>query len=182
MMTFTQTRLAGAYIIDLEPKGDSRGWFVRTYCRDEFRQIGHTGEWMQMNHSHTNLKGTIRGMHFQYPPHQEIKMVRCIRGAVYDVIVDIRAGSPTFLQWTGVELSEENLRMIYIPEGFAHGFQALTDHAELIYQHSRMYEPGHEGGLLYNDPVLNIHWPLHLTAISERDMSHPAIDKNFKGI
>ena len=181
-MIFTETKLSGAYVISLEPKGDSRGWFARTYCRDEFSRIGHDKDWMQINHSHTTNKGTVRGMHFQHPPFSEIKLIRCVTGAVYDVIVDIRKNSPTFLQWIGVELSAANHQMIYIPEGFAHGFQSMTDHAELIYHHSTMYSPGHEGGLSYKDPVLQIDWPLAMTVISDRDASHPFIDSNFKGI
>lgn len=181
-MIFTETSLAGAYVIDLEPRSDSRGWFARTYCAQEFAAIGHTSPWLQINHSHTNSRGTIRGMHFQQPPYGEIKLIRCISGAVLDVIVDIRRGSATFLQWYAVELTAGNHRMIYIPEGFAHGFQALTDHAELIYHHSALYTPGAEGGLKYDDPLLNINWPLPVTVISDRDMAHPLLDQQFKGI
>src|SRR5436190_10486116 len=130
-MKFTPTRLNGLYIIDLHPASDARGWFARTYCKNEFASIGHTREWVQLNHSFTSRKGTIRGMHYQFPPHREIKMVRCISGGVLDVAIDLREGSETFLNWTSVELTAENKRMIYIPEGFAHGFQALTDNCEL---------------------------------------------------
>lgn len=181
-MIFTPTQLKGVFIIDLQPVGDSRGWFSRTYCKNEFAEIGHDKEWVQLNHSFTSKKGTVRGMHYQLPPFSEIKMVRCIAGAVLDVVIDLRKDSPAFLQWTGVELSAENKKMIYIPEGFAHGFQCLTDNCELLYHHSAFYTPGAEGGIRYNDPLVGINWPLELTEISDRDKAHPFLDKNFKGI
>lgn len=181
-MIFTPTQLKGVFIIDLQPVGDSRGWFSRTYCKNEFAAIGHDKEWVQLNHSFTSKKGTVRGMHYQLPPFSEIKMVRCIAGAVLDVVIDLRKGSLTFLQWTGVELSAENKKMIYIPEGFAHGFQCLTDNCELLYHHSAFYTPGAEGGIRYNDPLVGINWPLELTEISDRDKVHPFLEKNFKGI
>jgi dTDP-4-dehydrorhamnose 3,5-epimerase len=181
-MIFTPTSLAGSYIIDLEPRSDERGWFARYYCKKEFQQIGHTKEWVQMNHSVTNKKGSIRGMHFQVHPYKEIKMLRCIAGAVYDVIVDLRKDSDTFLKWMGVELSAANKKMLYIPEGFAHGFQCLEDNCELIYHHSEFYQPGAEAGLRYNDPLVNIKWPLPLTVISARDNEHHYLNENFKGI
>ncbi len=181
-MIFTQTPLTGSYVIDLEPKSDERGWFARYYCKEEFEKIGHTKEWVQMNHSFTNKKGSIRGMHFQVAPYREIKMLRCIAGSVYDVIIDLRQDSPTFLHWTGVELSAANKKMLYIPEGFAHGFQCLEDNCELIYHHSEFYQPGAESGIRYNDPLINIKWPLPLTVISQRDEQHPLLDKKYKGI
>lgn len=181
-MIFTSTPLAGSYTITLSPAADSRGWFARTYCKNEFSQIGHAKEWVQINHSFTAATGTVRGMHYQLPPFSEIKMLRCIAGAVYDVIVDIRKGSPTFLQWFGVTLSSENKKMLYIPTGFAHGFQTLSPGCELIYHHSECYTPGAEGGLRYNDPALGIQWPLPPTALSERDSQHPLLTSNFTGI
>jgi dTDP-4-dehydrorhamnose 3,5-epimerase len=181
-MIFTPTTLKGVYVIDPEPVSDSRRWFARTFCKDEFKQIGHTKEWVQMNHSFTKTKGTIRGMHYQPPPHGEIKMVRCITGKVWDVVVDLRKDSETFLQWIAVELSSENKKMIYIPEGIAHGFQTLVDDCELLYHHSHSYTPGVEKGIRYNDPVVNIQWPLSLTEISERDISHSLLTNSFKGI
>jgi len=181
-MIFTQTPLAGAYTIDLQPSSDERGWFARFYCKEEFAQIGHTKEWVQMNHSVSNEKGTLRGLHFQLPPYRETKMVRCIRGSVLDVIVDLRRDSHSFLSYFAQELSAENRKMLYIPEGFAHGFQTLTDNAELIYLHTEFYRPNAEGGLRYDDPALAIYWPLMVTIVSERDSKHPFIDKNFKGI
>ncbi|MEO5592086.1 MAG: dTDP-4-dehydrorhamnose 3,5-epimerase, partial [Chitinophagaceae bacterium] len=181
-MVFTETILKGSFTIELTPFTDNRGWFARTYCKDEFKRIGHTGEWVQMNHSFTSKAGALRGMHYQLPPFTEIKMVRCIAGAVYDVIIDLRKDSATFLQWFGTELSAKNKRMIYIPEGFAHGFQTLTDDCELIYHHTELYMPGAEAGVQYNDPRIGINWPLTPTEISERDKQHPLLNNNFTGI
>jgi dTDP-4-dehydrorhamnose 3,5-epimerase len=181
-MIFTETILNGSYVIELNVFTDERGWFARTYCKNEFSAIGHHDEWVQMNNSFTKSKGTIRGMHFQLPPFSEIKLVRCIAGAVYDVIIDLRVSSATFLQSFGVELSAQNKKMIYIPAGFAHGFQALSNDCELIYHHSQFYTTGAEGGIKYNDPKINISWPLAVTNISERDNQHNLLDENFKGI
>lgn len=181
-MTFSETSLKGSYVITLTPFADDRGWFARTYCKNEFAAIGHDKEWVQMNHSYTKDKGSVRGMHFQHPPFSEIKMVRCIAGAVLDVIVDIRKDSPTFLHHVGVELSAANKKMMYIPEGFAHGFQTLEGDVELIYHHSEFYKPGVEGGLRYDDPMLDIHWPLAVKNMSERDRNHLLLDEKFKGV
>jgi dTDP-4-dehydrorhamnose 3,5-epimerase len=181
-MTFTPTPLEGSYLIDLSVFNDSRGWFARTFCKNEFQQIGHNREWVQLNHSTTFTKGTLRGMHFQVKPFREIKLVRCIAGSIYDVIIDLREGSPTFLKWFGTELSAKNKRMLYIPEGFAHGFQTLTDNCELIYHHTEFYNPDAESGIKYDDPGINIQWPLKVEEISERDSNHAYLDNNFKGI
>ncbi|HMU46075.1 MAG TPA: dTDP-4-dehydrorhamnose 3,5-epimerase [Chitinophagaceae bacterium] len=181
-MIFSPTPLNGSFIIDLESLQDKRGWFARYYCKNEFSQIGHKDEWVQMNHSFTSSIGTVRGMHFQKEPFKEIKLIRCVAGAVFDVIVDLRMGSPTFLKWFGVELSAGNKRSIYVPEGFAHGFQSLSDNCELLYHHSAFYQPGLEGGLKYNDPAVGINWPLPVSVISERDDRHTLLDKDFKGI
>ncbi|MCX6319808.1 MAG: dTDP-4-dehydrorhamnose 3,5-epimerase [Bacteroidetes bacterium] len=181
-MTFTETPLAGSYIIDPVPFGDERGWFARTYCGNEFAALGLDKEWVQINHSFTRHAGTIRGMHYQLPPFAETKFIRCVAGAVYDVIVDIREGSPSFLQHTGVELSATNRKMIYVPEGFAHGFQALTDNAELIYHHSAFYTAGYEGGIRFDDPMIHLNWPLGITVMSDRDKNHPLLTESFKGI
>lgn len=181
-MKFTETPLKDSYIIELEPFSDERGWFARTFCKKEFEKIGHSKEWVQLNHSVTNKKGTIRGMHFQYPPFSEIKMVLCIAGAINDVIIDLRNDSPTFLKWFAVELSAENKKMLYIPEGFAHGFQTLTDNCGLIYHHTSIYTPEGEGGLKYDDKKIGIKWPLPVTKLSERDNSHSYIDASFTGI
>jgi dTDP-4-dehydrorhamnose 3,5-epimerase len=181
-MNFTETPLKGSFVVDLNPFADSRGWFARTYCKNEFEKIGHNKEWLQLNHSATFKKGTIRGMHYQIQPFSEIKLVRCIAGSVYDVIIDLRKKSRTFLQWFGAELSAQNKKMIYIPEGFAHGFQTLTDDCELIYHHSALYVPDSEGGIKYDEPRVNIKWPLDVTEMSQRDQDHPYIDNNFNGI
>jgi len=181
-MNFAPTPLAGSYEITLKPREDNRGWFARFFCKDEFQQIGHTKECVQMNQSHTNKKGAVRGMHYQHPPHGEIKLVRCISGAVLDVIVDLREGSQTFLQWFATELAASKKNMLYIPAGFAHGFQTLTEDCELIYLHSEYYVPGSEGGIKYNDPTININWPLSVTELSERDSNLQNINNNFKGI
>jgi dTDP-4-dehydrorhamnose 3,5-epimerase len=181
-MTFTQTPLEGSFLVGLEPVSDDRGWFARTYCKQEFTQLGHNREWVQLNHSFTRHPGTIRGMHYQLPPFAEIKLVRCIAGSVFDVIIDLRQGSATFLQYFGAELSAANKQMMYIPEGFAHGFQALAADCELIYHHSEYYQPGVEAGIRYDDPRVAIKWPLPATNLSRRDQEHPYIDANFKGI
>jgi dTDP-4-dehydrorhamnose 3,5-epimerase len=181
-MIFSETPLKGSHVITIESRSDERGWFARYYCEHEFEQIEHKAAWVQMNQSTNYKKGTLRGLHFQYAPFKEIKLVRCIVGAVADVIVDLREGSPTFLQHFMVELSELNGKMIYIPEGFAHGFQCLTDNCTLLYHHTSFYNPEAEGGMRYNDPLLHIQWPIEVTVISERDSTHPHIDSSFKGI
>ena len=181
-MTFTETPLSGAYLVTLAPRGDNRGWFARTYDKELFRQIGHTDDWVQMNQSMTHQTGAVRGMHFQYPPHAEIKLVRCIHGCVFDVIIDLRRNSPTFLQWFGAELSASNQTALYIPRGFAHGFQTLTPDCELIYCHSTMYIPASEGAIRFNDPKIGISWPVPVTDLSERDTAHPLLDDQFTGL
>lgn len=181
-MIFTPTPLAGSYVIDLAPRTDHRGWFARTYCKQEFAQIGHTKEIVQMNQSYTRGKGALRGMHFQRQPHREIKIVRCVAGAVFDVIVDLRKQSPTFLKWFGVELSAQNKKTLYVPEGFAHGFQTLEDDSELLYLVSECYAPQAEGGVRYNDPAFGIQWPLAVTDLSEKDAVHPFLTENFEGL
>lgn len=181
-MKFNPTPLKGSYTIELEPFSDDRGWFARTYCKKEFAAIGHDKEWVQINHSFTVHKGAVRGMHFQYPPYTEIKMIRCVAGAVNDVIIDIREGSETYLHYFSTELSAANRRMIYIPEGFAHGFQALTDNCELIYHHTSFYTPGAEGGIRYDDKKINIQWPMDAADMSARDKQHPLLDDSFTGI
>lgn len=182
-MKFEEMILKGSYLIDLNLLQDSRGWFSRTYSKDIFaNEIGFNNEWVQMNHSFTKEKGAIRGMHFQLRPFTEIKLIRCIAGEVFDVIVDLRKDSPTFLQWFGTRLSKENKKMIYIPGGFAHGFQTLSADAELIYNHSEFYNPEAESGISYNDPAINIKWPIEVTEISGRDKTHELIGPNFKAL
>ncbi|MCB0550047.1 MAG: dTDP-4-dehydrorhamnose 3,5-epimerase [Phaeodactylibacter sp.] len=181
-MIFRETRLAGAYIIEPEPFSDQRGLFARTFCRREFEEIGHHKEFVQFNHSLTRQKGTLRGLHYQRPPHAEIKLIRCIRGAAYDVIVDIRRGSRTFLGHISVQLTEQNMKMIYVPEGFAHGFQALESGTELIYHHTAYYAPDSEGGIRYDDPLLGIEWPLPVQEISLKDQGYPYLESHFSGV
>ncbi len=181
-MNFESTGLKGSYVIDIFPMEDERGWFVRTFCKNEFEKIGHKDEWVQMNHSFTNDAGTIRGMHFQNMPYAEIKLVRCIAGSVYDVIIDLRKNSNTFLKWFGIELSAENKKMIYIPAGFAHGFQTLTANCQLIYNHTAFYKPGFEAGIKYDDQTISIQWPMPVSNISERDNSHPYLNNFFEGL
>jgi dTDP-4-dehydrorhamnose 3,5-epimerase len=181
-MNFSGTGLSGSYVVDILPVEDERGWFVRTFCKNEFEKIGHTREWVQMNHSFTYEKGSLRGMHFQKPPFSEIKLIRCIAGKVFDVIIDVRKGSETFLQWVGVELSAENKRMIYIPEGFAHGFQTMTSNCQLVYHHSAYYTPGVEGGIKHDDALVNIKWPIPVRNVSERDRNHPLLTVDFEGL
>lgn len=181
-MKFEETKLSGSYTIILSRAGDSRGWFARTYCADEFRKLGLNTEWVQSNHSFSSERATIRGMHYQKEPHGEIKIVRCISGSVYDVIIDLRKNSPTFLEWFGTELSADNMKSVYIPKGFAHGFQTLSENTELVYQHSDFYAPGSEAGIRYNDDRLNIDWPFQASTISERDANHPLLLSSFKGL
>ena len=181
-MIFTESFLKGSYVIELTPYTDERGWFARTFCKNEFAKIGHDKEWVQMNHSFSKEIGTVRGMHYQLPPFEECKLVRCVAGSVFDVIIDIRKDSATFLQWFGVELSAENKKMIYIPKGFAHGFQTLSKDAELLYHHTQFYTPNAENGIRYNDERVNILWTLPVSNISDRDNSHSKLDDTFKGI
>jgi len=181
-MTFEPTPLRGAYLIKLRPEEDQRGFFVRAFCKREFAAIGHEKEFVQINQSYNRIKGTLRGMHFQVPPHQEIKLVRCISGRVYDVIVDLRMDSATYLHYFAAELSAENFCMMYVPEGFAHGFQTLTEDCELIYHHTAMYTPAMEAGLRYDDELLGIQWPIPISAMSQKDRAHDYLNKDFKGI
>lgn len=172
-MIFNETSLKGAYVIDLEPRQDERGFFARTFCRREFEEHGLISYVVQANISFSHKKGTLRGMHYQLAPFAETKLVRCTRGALYDVIVDVRPDSPTFKQWFGVELTGDNYRMLYVPEGFAHGFLTLEDNTEASYQVSEFYAPGYEQGVRYNDPAFAIQWPLEVQVISDKDRSWP---------
>ena len=168
-MKFIPTSLAGAYVIEPERLEDERGYFARTFCRDEFLAHGLNPSLVQCNVSFNARKGTLRGMHYQAKPHEEAKLVRCTRGGVFDVIVDIREGSPTRLQWFTTNLTAENGRMLYIPEGFAHGFQTLEDNSELFYQMSERYSPQSAWGLRWNDPAIGIRWPIANPVMSQRD-------------
>ena len=168
-MIITETRLAGAFVIDLEPMSDERGFFARSFCQDEFRQAGLKAMVAQANVSLTRARGGLRGLHFQYPPVSETRVVRCTHGAIFDVIVDLRPESPTFLEHVAVELSAENRRSLYVPDRFAHGMQALADDTEVTYLMGERYIPADQGGLMYDDPRLAIAWPLAVTSISDRD-------------
>ena len=163
------TPLAGLTVIERKQMGDERGFFSRFFCRDELRDFGADGTISQINHTLTRAKGTIRGMHFQRPPHDEAKFVSCLAGAVFDVAVDIRPDSPTYLQWHGEILSGENARSMMISRGFAHGFQTLSENCELVYLHDKPYAPDAEGGLNPLDPRLALSWPLEVAQMSERD-------------
>ena len=170
-MIFTETKLKGAYIIDLDRTEDGRGFFARAFCQKEFEAHGLKPTIAQANIAFNHRKGTLRGMHFQFPPAAESKLVRCTRGAILDIIVDLRPESPTYLDHVAVELSEDNYRALYVPERFAHGYQVLRDKTETSYQVGEFYTPGREGGLMYNDPRLGLKWPLPVSVISDKDKS-----------
>ncbi len=168
-MDITKRKLAGVFEIQLKPIRDERGFFMRAFDAGLFREAGLERPWQQENHSRSERKGIIRGLHFQFPPFAETKLVRCIRGAVWDVFVDLRHDSPTFGQWDGLELSEDNKKMVFIPRGFAHGFCTLTPESEVLYKVDNVYSREHEGGLLWSDPELAIDWPEPAPFLSEKD-------------
>lgn len=172
-MRFTKTKLAGTYIIDLVRLEDERGFFGRSWCQREFNENGLNSRLVQCNISFNIKQGTIRGMHYQIHPHEEAKLVRCTRGAIYDVIIDLRPHSSTFKNWFAVELTAENRRAFYIPEGIAHGFQTLTNNAEVFYQMSEFHHPNAGMGIRWNDPEFNIEWPIKNIVISEKDNNYP---------
>lgn len=174
-MIFTETPLPGAFLVDLEPRCDARGFFARSFCAREFGAHGLKPVVAQANLSYNHRAGTLRGLHYQAPPAAETKLVRCTAGAIWDVIVDIRAGSPTFRQSFGVELSAENRRALYVPEMFAHGYLTLTDGAEVIYSVGEFYTPGAEDGFRWDDPALAIDWPVPVLVTSEKDAAWPLI-------
>lgn len=176
-MIFTELELTGAYVLDLEHRTDDRGFFARAFCQHEFEEHGLKPVVAQANIAFNLRKGTLRGMHFQYPPAAETKLVRCTRGAIVDIIVDMRPESPTYLQNAAVELSEDNHRAIYVPERFAHGYQALRDGTETQYMVGEFYAPEAEGGLRYDDPQLGLEWPLPVTVISEKDERFGMLDE-----
>jgi dTDP-4-dehydrorhamnose 3,5-epimerase len=178
----TDMPLAGLKIVERQNLGDSRGFLSRMFCAEELALAGWTKPIAQINLTMTSSRGTVRGMHFQQPPHSEMKLVNCVRGVVLDVAVDLRADSPTYLKWHAEELSAENRRSFLIPEGFAHGFQTLTDDCELLYFHSVPYAPGAEGALNALDSALGISWPLEITEMSERDRRHPNLTEQFTGL
>ena len=172
-MIFTPTRLAGAYCIDLDARQDERGYFARVWCARELAQHGLETRVAQASMSFNARRGTLRGMHYQVAPHEEVKIVRCTRGAIWDVIVDVRPGSPTYLQHIGVELTAANHRQLYIPQGFAHGFQTLEDECEVGYQMSEFYAPDAQRGFRWNDPAVGISWPLPHPILNDRDRGYP---------
>lgn len=172
-MRFTETTLAGAYVVDIEPQEDERGFFARSWCRDEFARRGLAPSLAQCNISFNRRRGTLRGMHFQRAPYGEVKVVRCTRGRILDVLLDLRPASPTFCRWIGVELSADNHRMLYVPEGIAHGFQTLDDDTELFYQMSEPYRAEAAAGVRWNDPRFGIEWPIPSPIVSARDAAFP---------
>ncbi|MFC4800018.1 dTDP-4-dehydrorhamnose 3,5-epimerase [Neobacillus sp. GCM10023253] len=171
-MIFTETKLKGTFIIEVEPYYDERGSFVRTWCKKEFDDHGLNVEFVQSNLSYNKKKGIVRGMHFQTPPYEEIKLVSCIKGEIYDVIIDLRPDSKTFKQWIAVRLSEENQKMLYVPKGFAHGFQTLQENTKVLYQMSEFYQPNYAEGVRFNDPSFNIDWPIKDVIASNKDQSY----------
>ena len=172
-MKFQETKLKGAFIIDIERLEDDRGFFARAWCKNEMEAHGCSADLKQANLSLSSKKGTLRGMHYQISPYEESKLVRCTCGALYDVIVDLRKDSPTYKEWIGVELTADNRRMLYVPEGFGHGFVTLEDDTEAFYLVTEFYTPGAEQGIRYNDPALGIEWPVDVEVISEKDASWP---------
>jgi dTDP-4-dehydrorhamnose 3,5-epimerase len=178
-MIFNPTPLAGAYLIDLDKKSDDRGFFARAYCEQEFGQHGLTTHVCQINNSLSIRKGTLRGMHYQLAPKAETKVVRCLRGVLYDVILDLRVGSATFGESFGAELTADNRRMMYVPKGFAHGFITLTDNTEALYFVDEYYSPENERGVRYNDPKFHIDWPAEPTIVSDKDRAYPSFDPSW---
>lgn len=174
-MRFAPTALAGAYLVHLEPRLDERGLFARAFCAQEFGAHGLEPNYVQANISTNTRAGTVRGLHFQHPPHAEVKLVRCVKGAVYDVIVDLRENSKTYRRWFGAELSDANGVTMYVPQGFAHGYQALSDGATVFYLVSAFYAPQAEGGLRFDDPKLAIEWPLAVAEVSDKDAKWPLL-------
>ena len=176
------TQLSGLFVVETSPHIDSRGAFSRLYCEKELTEVVGQRCILQINHSRTAEVGAVRGLHFQRSPHAEMKLVRCLKGRVWDVAVDLRKNSPTYLRWHAEELTPDNAHMMVIPEGFAHGFQVIEPDSELLYLHTAFYTPAAEGGLRYDDPKLAIDWPLVVTDISERDKNHSLIETDFEGI
>jgi dTDP-4-dehydrorhamnose 3,5-epimerase len=181
-MIFTETKLKGAFILDLEHREDDRGFFARTFCAKEFEAHGLKPTVAQCNLSFNHKAGTMRGMHYQIPPAAETKLVRCTRGAIYDVIIDLRPDSPTYMEYVGVELSADNRRALYVPELFAHGYLALTDGAEVGYQVGEFYTPGYERGIRYDDPAFEIEWPMSVAVISDKDAAWAPFESAKVGV
>lgn len=181
-MKITPAPLTGAYVVESTPFRDDRGFFYRLYCQETLSQAGLNTAFIQINHSRTTQAGVIRGLHYQIAPHTETKLIRCVRGAVFDVMVDVRQGSPTFLSWFGVELTEDNYRLSYVPAGFAHGIQALQPDAEIVYLSSAIYAPQAERGVRFDDPRIGIDWPLPPIGLSAKDYAIETLSHNFQGV
>ncbi|BAX92339.1 dTDP-4-dehydrorhamnose 3,5-epimerase family protein [Mycobacterium shigaense] len=181
-MKILDTSLEDLKIAQSAPHRDARGAFTRLFCAQELQSVLGHRQILQINHSRTSRSGAVRGMHFQYPPHAEMKMIRCLRGRVWDVAVDLRAGSSTFLEWHAQELAQDDAQMLVIPEGFAHGFQVLEPDSELLYLHTASYHPLSEGGVRHDDPRLGIAWPLPAQDLSSRDRAHPLLNADFTGV
>jgi len=177
-MFFHKIKLSGAFIVDIDPIVDERGFFARGWCENEFKKHGLDTRILQCNLSQNKKKGTLRGLHYQASPYQEAKLIRCIKGSIFDVIIDLRSNSDTFLKWFGVELTAENYRMLYVPENFAHGYQTLEDNSVVFYQVSEFYKPEYGRGIKWNDPSINIRWPLENKTISTQDQRWPLIERN----
>ena len=175
-MKFHKTSLADAMLIDIEPRGDARGSFARVFCAQEFAAHGLQTRYVQANHSSNVHKGTLRGMHFQKSPHGEVKLVRAVRGGVHDVIIDLRRDSPTYGKWEGFDLTADNGRILYVPVGFAHGFQTLHDACEVTYMVSHAYTPAAESGVRFDDPAFGIDWPMPVSVIAEKDAAWPHVN------
>ncbi len=172
-MIFTETRVKGAYLVDIAKREDSRGFFARAWCKQEFEAHGLNPNVAQANIGFSPKRGTLRGMHYQAAPYQEAKLVRCTMGEIYDVLIDLRPDSPTYMQWLGVELTAQNRQMLHVPEGCAHGYQTLTDDTEVVYQTSQFYAPEYARGVRYDDPAFGISWPIEVRVISDADKSWP---------
>jgi len=177
-MIFTELELKGAYLVTVKKIEDERGFFGRAWCKNEFLDHHLNSNFVQLNTSFSKKKGTIRGLHYQVDPYQEVKFIRCTRGRIWDVIIDLRPASPTFMKWIGNELSADNYSMVYVPENFAHGFVSLEDNSEVYYPVTQFYTPGAERGLRWNDPAFNIQWPVEISIVSEKDGSHADFSPN----
>lgn len=175
-MKFTETRVHGAYVIDVQRIGDHRGYFGRLWCEKEMQEMGLVSQIKQANTGFSPMKGTLRGLHYQTPPHQEVKIVRCTRGCVFDVVVDLRKNSPTYLKWHGLELNPDNASMLYVPQGCATGYLTLEENSEIYYLTSAFYAPEHATGVRFDDPAFNIEWPSYINLLSDIDRSWPYLD------
>ena len=181
-MIYCETELKGAYIVELERLEDNRGFYARAFCQDDFEENGLNNIIAQTNAVFTEKKGTLRGMHYQVAPHQEVKFIRCFSGSFFDVIIDLRSESPTFQQWTAVKLTQNNFKALYVPEGFAHGFQTLENNTLAYYNVSKSYSPGSERGIRWNDPAFNIVWPIANPILSEKDKCHLDFNNNNNNV